>query len=524
MRKALHENRYAIFPVLLACYSVLTLAIQNVRIAGRVEQVGAALLIAAAVGLLAWLVSGVLTRDADRRVLAAIVMVAWFAGYAIAAEALRNAGVPGTLVLPLTALLLAAGVALIVRDRTRIVSAAKLVRTATLILLVFPAFAAVTAFADQRERAGESELTRGSPAAAAAGDMPSIYLIVLDKYSSGRALRENHGHDNTPFEERLRERGFVVPRAARSNYPHTRMTLATMLNWSYLDEILGPDTEPTALNLNGPIEENRTWQFLRERGYEFVFFPTTFGATHRNRFADRVLPAERAPRGLNIGAAWLASTALQPIEVLLAAARPAGASAGSSRFPYPIETPDMMLAKFEALAALAPEPGPRFVFLHLLVPHEPYMFAADCSPREPYWPASDFVTDREPIRRAYVEQVQCVNELLEDAVDRLLASATVPPIILLQADHGHGFITMNPLRGEQLHFSQLEAAQIAERTEVFAAYYLPGDGDSSIYESITPVNLLPAIFNHYFDAGLPLKEDRTYWAKLHPPVELKRIN
>jgi hypothetical protein len=99
----------------------------------------------------------------------------------------------------------------------------------------------------------------------------------------------------------------------------------------------------------------------------------------------------------------------------------------------------------------------------------------------------------------------------------------VPPIILLQSDHGHGMMAVNPMRGEQLPLDRLDPSQILERTDVFAAYHLPAGGHSVIYDSITPVNLLPAIFNHYFDADIPMNEDAVFWAKLHPPFEVTRI-
>jgi hypothetical protein len=193
------------------------------------------------------------------------------------------------------------------------------------------------------------------------------------------------------------------------------------------------------------------------------------------------------------------------------------------RFPYPVESASDFEAKFDVLAQLAGEPASLFVFAHLLLPHEPYIFDADCGHREPYWPPTDYVADQRPIRDAYTAQIRCLNAKLDEVVTRILEASPTPPIILLQSDHGHGMMAVNPMRGDQLPQHHLDPAQITERTDIFAAYHLPHGGQSVIYDSITPINVLPAIFNYYFDAGIPLKEDAIYWARLHPPFEISRI-
>jgi hypothetical protein len=40
---------------------------------------------------------------------------------------------------------------------------------------------------------------------------------------------------------------------------------------------------------------------------------------------------------------------------------------------------------------------------------------------------------------------------------------------------------------------------------------------------MTAVNLMPVVLNHYLHAGIPLREDRVYWATLHPPFGFERI-
>jgi len=50
-----------------------------------------------------------------------------------------------------------------------------------------------------------------------------------------------------------------------------------------------------------------------------------------------------------------------------------------------------------------------------------------------------------------------------------------------------------------------------ERFSPFAAYYLPGVDDYSITTITSAVNTFRIVFNKYFDANLPLRENRQYY-------------
>jgi hypothetical protein len=127
-------------------------------------------------------------------------------------------------------------------------------------------------------------------------------------------------------------------------------------------------------------------------------------------------------------------------------------------------------------------------------------------------------SDEPAARDAYVEQIQCVNKKVLHLTAELIRKSKTPPIILLQADHGNGrlgreFATIN--RAGREH--------IEERTDPFAAYYLPDHASGVIYDSITPVNILPRVFNHYFNAGIPLQADATYWSTWQEPFGFTRV-
>jgi hypothetical protein len=338
---------------------------------------------------------------------------------------------------------------------------------------------------------------------------PDIYVLVLDKYTGSAALAEYYGFDNRPFETFLTRRGFVVPRAARANYMHTFLALAAMLNVRYLDEL--PDqlgaTAMSRRPVDHLVEQNWTMAFLRKQGYRIIFFPTSFPTTRQNRFADLQIPSPDRIRPEFV-TAWLWTTPIPAAHELFC--RVLGCQVGRTSFTP--EAAEMVNWKFEQLEQLAGGDQPVFAFVHLVIPHEPYMYWRDCRHRPPYWPLRDDGEEEVKVKAAYVEQVLCLNHKLERLVETLQARSQTPPVIVLQGDHGHGRF------GRQLpDYSAARAERRDERASVFAAYAMPGSDRTELSDSITPINAMRFLLRRQFGAALPPLEDLTYWSSSAAP-------
>lgn len=345
-------------------------------------------------------------------------------------------------------------------------------------------------------------------------EAPDIYLILLDKYTGSAVLRTQYGFDNGAFETALRQRGFVVPAHPRPNYTHTFLTLGSMLNVRYVDDLtrwLGASSEW------GPgyplIENNRVMAFLHGRGYQVVTFPTEFGGTRQNRYADLQLPAPKDVRP-EVEAVWSRQTATPVLWSLWS--RLTGGE--MEVLPYLPSSPALMDWRFQVLGRLPDASAhPLFVFAHLLTPHEPYIYDARCQPRPSFWPLTDEAQG--VVARAYVAQIQCVNAKLLVAVDTILALSRTPPIILLQGDHGHGRL------GRLLpNWGDASPAAREDRTSVFAAYLLPRLPADSVPADISPVNLMRLVLRQYFGADLPSLPEATYWSAAGHPYIFTRVH
>ena len=134
-----------------------------------------------------------------------------------------------------------------------------------------------------------------------------------------------------------------------------------------------------------------------------------------------------------------------------------------------------------------------FVFAHLVVPHLPYTFGPNGE--VPAFQGKD--ATYEEIGAAYVDQVRFVNKEILDVIDMLIQSSEIPPVIIVQGDHGPlPDLTEDP----------------SQRLPILNAYYLPGvEMDKILYPSISPVNSFRVVLNSYFMQDLPLLEDLSYF-------------
>jgi hypothetical protein len=504
-------RRWLLHPLLFALYFVLTLAASNTSDLKGWQDLVWPVSISVLMCGLCWLVALAWTRDGQK---AAVLCLLWFVAFSVygyVAETLRlsgalrligsEAGLGGLFALALFGPSLA-----ISRSPRRLEAVNQYATLVGLCLITFTTVQLYRGLGKGRDRAAGLPLPTVAGGQEAAGGRPDIYLLILDKYTGGELLEDHFGFDNGEFERFLRSRGFVVPRSAQANYPQTPLALASMLNLDYLQNL------PRDVSLNDLIENNRLVGFLKQQGYRFAFFPTGFRVTFQNRNADLQLPPPREVRG-EFAAVWQNTTMLP--EMLSGVCALVGCEGG--RFLIAAQAPSLMDWKFERLKDLSGGATPTFALAHLSLPHEPFLYHEDCSHRDLYWPVGAGLPGDKEANEGYLDQIRCANRKLATLVDAILARSTRPPVILLQADHGHGRI------GHLPPFEKLKAYQLRERMSVFAAYRLPGVPDSAVRDSVTPVNAFRLVLRHYFGADLPPLEDASYWGLEDKPFDLVRI-
>ena len=508
------------YPFLAALYSVLYVAANNSGEVVYWSDLLAPIAIALAVALLAILIGTVIAHDRHAGGLVALVSLITFCGYGYIAGGFYGtvgleAGVrwePLLLTVLLASLL---GLAYVLRRRRLVAQGVTAWLTAVFGLLV--AYSAGRLIVERLRPTAAVAATRVAPALAPAVHLdrrPDIYLIVADKYTGSEVLRSHMGYDNSAMVAALRKRGFVVPKAARANYSHTFLALASMLNLRYLDDLaaqLGErnqrwdDAYPT-------IEYNESARLLKSLGYRFVFLPTALAATRQNRLADLQVPDPAAIQP-EFSIAWQRTTMLP----LLHRAWCSASGCTIDHLPYVPETAALMDWKFHQLERLGVPERPTFIVAHLTVPHEPYIYDAACRHVTPYWPQDN--AELQPrAMRAYVDQIECVNQKLIKLVDAIRSNARVPPVILIQADHGHGRL------GRKLPaLDGVAPERVVERLSVFGAYFIPGLTEA-VPDTITPVNAMRLALRTALGLDLPALPDRSFWSSHRYPYHFVRVH
>jgi hypothetical protein len=173
------------------------------------------------------------------------------------------------------------------------------------------------------------------------------------------------------------------------------------------------------------------------------------------------------------------------------------------------------LNNLETLAALGGEPGPKFVFAHFLPPHHPYLFDRDGHVLRRATVSDQFEFQKLlwEVRPPYVEQVLFMNRRILEVVDRIRADSEMPPIIVLQSDHG-----------PNLREGLSEERQHQIRLANFSALLLPGAPEDLVPDEATPVNHFRRILNHYFGAGHPILEDRFFVSPFEEPYRFVEVD
>jgi len=313
------------------------------------------------------------------------------------------------------------------------------------------------------------------------------------------------GYDNSEFIEELENIGFYVAGCSRSNYPQTVLSMASSLNMGYLWDVVsnkGPDdrnAEPVYTSLSN----NKVRQILENKQYKIIAFET---GTHwldwdktdvfyepepGNFFQERINTFEYI---------FLETTALYPL----------------------LEQDYFLWKKYEinyhrikyTLEQLEKVPdvlGPKFIYVHMLIPHPPNIFLPDGSPNldaDYYRKGVGAGITREYDIEGYINNARYISAQLPNILRNIIENSENPPIIIVQGDHGYNYPDI--------------------RFDILNAYYLPNtNGRDLLYPTISPVNTFRLILSTYFgenyellpDKGINIGINRPYGKKLAKPIK-----
>lgn len=348
-------------------------------------------------------------------------------------------------------------------------------------------------------------------------DRPDIYLVILDAYSGRESLLQYYGFDNRPFLDSLRDRGFSIPSQQRSNYIRTFLSVGSILNREYVNDLAeesGPEYRDRG-RLYNRMEFNRTSVDLKKLGYTFYYVGSSYPPLATNRLADEQYSVTVSTEFERF---WARTTVLPAIVALYCHGLE---KCKAPSLPFQPETAAETESRLAYLYSLVERPGPKFVLAHLLLPHGPYRFDEECNPRYPRWTIGPESIESDSLaERLYIEQLGCTNLRILELVDSIRSARGDEPIVLLQADHGSGRFPAD----RPTSLSAARPDQIDERFDTFAAYAGPEGLPDTLAALRTPVNLFRTIFRVLWGVDEPSLDDRTYWSERDRALLLRELS
>jgi len=508
------------YPFLLGIFPVLSLLGHNAEELQLVEGLRSIVLVLLLTALLLLLARAFL-RTWDRAAIWTSIMILGLLSYGHLYHALRSALPFGNQLvrhryLASVLLLAAIGFTLWIRRRSNLAGLRPALNAIALLLLVLPGYQILRAGLESSRSARQTAAVPASCRfAIPAGETPpDIYYVILDAYARNDVLQRTYGFDNQPFLDALQARGFYVTEWAQSNYARTGISLESSLNMSYFDLTSGQPVlgEQGHYSKELSIGNNVVRQELTCLGYQVVAFDSGYYWSGW-RDADVFLSPVESAGGFQLLAR------VNPFESLLlydsAGLLALDASTLWLRGFQDVVNEPMALHRQRVVFALqqagefVPKlDSPKFVFVHVVSPHRPFVLGFENEAAGGQGPFT-FETLSEygrgiPEVEGYRSQVLALNERVLAMVDGILAQSRTPPVIILQGDHGTG-------RG------------VKDRMSIFSAYYLPGDGPLELYPTITPINGLRVVFRRYFTGDLPLLEDHTYFSEYESLFDLTEV-
>jgi hypothetical protein len=451
--------------------------------------------------ILLWRLSAFILKDAKRAAILTTIFIIAFFTYGHVYLLLKNVQIAGTLVFrhrTLFVLWVLIGVLayFLIKKSKRIDAIHSALNWMSVLLMLIFSVELINFQLTQIQSVPKPDkLTYSSQAPDTLTGLPDVYYIILDGYGRSDMLKQEMGYDNSAFISGLEELGFYVAEHSQSNYSQTTLSLGSSLNYDYL-ETLGVTIDEDKLvrrDVYSLISDNSIRGYLEERGYKTVAFATGF-VWSEFKDAEYFLQPEPGAK-LNEFEYLLLQTTM--VRIPLDYKRLFKTDLRNELFR---ERTEFTLEKLKTIPSIS---GPKFVFAHILVPHLPFVFGANGEDAEMDFKPELEYTEEEFIY-GYTNQVTFVNKQVLEVVRELIEKSQVPPIIIIQGDHGFG------------RFGR-EA-----RMRILNAYYLPGQPDV-LYDTISPVNSFRVVLNTYFDQSLPILEDRSYFSGYNNPQNFDLI-
>jgi hypothetical protein len=362
-----------------------------------------------------------------------------------------------------------------------------------------------------------------APESAKTAAKPDIYYIVMEDYAGVDQLKQQFGFDNAGFTKFLEDKGYYVNPSAHVNYPYTTMSVASTMSGNYLNDLIGKfgkSSAQTTVPFNETVRYSPIAQHLQTLGYKYTEIGNWYEAFNLPRVADTAY--ETTGRLTVLGHTYTLNnfSKLTLTNGFFARLVQMNLRIGSFNVLSYQNMGDVELVHYELrqLGQLANgQPGGRFIFANLLIPHQPFSFNPDGSLN----PNSSADNVGQTAKAKYVNNIKYINEQMKGILRTIDEKSGGQAVVLLLSDEGPEPFELNHGDEDQLDVDgELQASDMRKwsdadlrlKLNTYAAFRIPAADltQSEQQGAADSVNVFRLVLNSYFGENLPYLPDCYY--------------
>lgn len=315
---------------------------------------------------------------------------------------------------------------------------------------------------------------------------PSVYLVVLDEYAGSETLSSNFKYPNQSFLDFLQIRKFKIVRSATSNYNYTLLSIPSMFDGSYIKTDSSTSVYGKEGSKNGLLKMyyNRTFRLFQEYGYVVKNYSPFVSKGYPAAYNNRFLPGGRL---LLLYPSLLDDLYEQVPDYVLSKT---GSKKLIESYHYQKSVSQLQLMDNVLKDASAVVEKPLFCYLHLMLPHAPYVWDSTGKIN------TNYLSVRQPSpkleQQAYLGQLIHTNKIISAFTDSLFKITNNEAVIMIISDHGYkGVLSGN----------------VKDKFNSFNAIYLPAGMQNNWYNGMSNINQFRLLFSSLTQKPVILQKD-----------------
>jgi len=357
--------------------------------------------------------------------------------------------------------------------------------------------------------------------ATAPNNKPDIYYIVMEDYANQTQLTNQFGFKNTDFSTFLSDNGYFLNPDAHQNYPYTTMSIASTLNAGYNTDLIdkfSSATSQTIVPYHRAVQYSSVVSELKSLGYSYDEIGSWYETTNHGPLADQFYLPDRRFTFFNhlnyLDDFTEGELSQSPFWRFLEA----GVGIGHYTIAHyqGVNQTELTSDALSTLKSLVQDPaGGRFIFAHLIIPHEPFYYNADGSL------STNSGQDNlgEPIKQKYVNQIQYINSQIEPILSEIKKQSNGQAVVILQTDEGPQPMALNDNNFDQDSDSdeinnqdmrQWSDQDLDLKYGAMVAYSIPAASQTDLENGANNVDVFRLVLDRYFGANLSILPECYY--------------